>query len=220
MLSHNELKILKNCFLFENVEIDLEELLNSIDFVVSSFQKGEVLFGDNSKSCHLGILLEGKATAVCCGSDKSSLKTFSSGKIFGAASIFCDNGNELFSKIKANTTCKVLFISREGVETIINRNPYVAIKYIEFLSNRVEFLNKRISTFTSNQSVRRLAKYILDNTKDQEIKEINFSSIARSLDISRASFYRAKKEIEKSGGAILDSKKITLINEKILRSFL
>ncbi len=220
MLNQNDIKILKSCFLFEGIKDNLNDLLNSIDFSIASFQKGDVVFGDNSNKRRLGILLEGKATAVCCGGEKSSLKNFSLGEIFGAASIFCGNGNELFSKIMANTSCKVLLISREGVEKIIKRNPQVAIKYIEFLSNRVEFLNKRISTFTSNQSVRRLAKYILDNTINGVCKDINFSSLARSLDISRASFYRAKNELENSGAAILDSKKITLIDEKILRSFL
>ena len=183
------------------------------------YQKDELIFGEEA-SYQLGILLSGKAVAVCSEGDKSALKSFGEGEVFGAAGVFCKDSKSPFSKVKAASSCRVLFLDRGCIEKLIKSNPERAIKYIEFLSCRVEFLNKRIATFTSNQAVRRLAKYILENADFVGNEDISFAALARSLDISRASFYRAKAELEESGAALLDSKKITLLNEDKLRSFL
>ncbi len=223
MLNLNDLKILRGCFLFE--DIDDNELSKLNDFLaaekcsVVKYQKDELIFGKDC-SYQLGILLSGKATAVCSQGDKSALKCFSKGEIFGAAGVFCKDVKTALSRVKAVSSCCILFIGRDCIEKLIKSNTEIAIKYIEFLSNRVGFLNNRIATFTSNQAVRRLAKYILENADSLQNEDISFAALARSLDISRASFYRAKNELEQSGAALLDSKKITLLDEGILRTYL
>ena len=223
MLTLSDFKILRSCFLFEDVGSNelfkLNAFLAAENCKVVQFKKDELIFGE-SGSYQLGILLGGKATAVCSEGDKSALKSFSEGEVFGAAGVFCEETNTCFSKVKAISSCRVLFIGRECIEKLIKSNPERAIKYIEFLSNRVEFLNNRIATFTSNQAVSRLAKYILENADAISEEEISFAALARILDISRASFYRAKNELEEAGAAMLDAKKITLLNEEILRSYL
>ncbi len=223
MLTLNDLKILRGCFLFESVSSDklfqLDDFLTAEKCDVAQYQKDEFIF-DEKSTYRLGILLSGKATAVCSDENKSELKSFSQGEIFGAAGVFCDGAKPTLSKVKADSMCRILFISRDCIEKLIKSYPEIAIKYIEFLSNRIKFLNNRIATFTSSQAVRRLAKYILENAQSLSEGEVNFAGLARSLDISRASFYRAKNELEESGAALLDSKKIVVINEDILKSHL
>ena len=223
MLTLSDFKILRGCFLFEDIGnnelFKLNEFLTAENCSVVKFQKDEYIFDENS-SYQLGILLDGKATAVCSEGDKSALKNFSEGEDFGAAGVFCKDCKNSFSKVKAVSSCRVLFIGRDCIVKLLKCNPERAIKYIEFLSNRIEFLNNRIATFTSNQAVRRLAKYILDNADSLADEEISFAALARSLDISRASFYRARGELEEAGAAVLDSKTITILDKDTLRSFL
>ncbi len=221
MLTLNDLKILKGCFLFEHLQsnelLKLNDFLNSENCSVVQYQKEVSILNDES-NYKLGILLSGKATAVCSEENKSALKSFSQGELFGAAGVFSKDAKTSFPNVKVDSDCRVLLIGRETLEKLIKSNPEIAIKYIEFLSNRVEFLNNRIATFTSSQAVKRLAKYILENV-DANLDDVNFTALARSLDISRASFYRAKNELEESGAARLDSKKITLLNIEKLMSY-
>ena len=222
MLTLSDLKILKSCFLFENFNnnelFSLNDLLKAEKCSVVQYQKDEYIF---DTECHyqLGILLSGRATAVCSEENKGALKSFSQGEIFGAAGVFCKGTKAVLTKIKADSNCRILFMDRNCIEKLIKNNSEIAIKYIEFLSNRVEFLNNRIATFTSNQAVRRLAKYILENSDSICETDVNFAALARSLDISRASFYRAKNELEEAGAALLDSKRITVLNKDKLQSY-
>ena len=221
MLTLNDLKILKDCFLFEHLESNqlfkLNDFLKRENCSVILYQKDEYVFSEES-TYQLGILLSGKATAVCSEENRGSLKSFSQGELFGAAGVFSKNVNSSLPKVKTDSVCRILFIGRSTLEKLIKSDSDIAIKYIEFLSNRVEFLNNRIATFTSSQAVRRLAKYILENA-ESKLDDVNFAALARNLDISRASFYRAKNELEESGAALLDSKKITLLNIEKLRSY-
>lgn len=223
MLTLSDFEILKSCFLFEDMGdfefSKLNDFLKVENCSVAQYKKGEFIFDDDCLYS-FGIILSGKATAVCSQGDKSALKVFSKGDVFGAAGVFCKDAKAIMSRVKATTTCRIIFLNRSSIEKLLKSNPNRAIKYIEFLSNRVEFLNKRIATFTSNQAVSRLAKYILENADSLENQDIGFASLARSLDISRASFYRAKNELEQSGAALLDSKKITILNIDVLKSHL
>jgi len=222
----HDIKILKNCFLFENADMSTEpsykalsDFLDSDDCLVAEFLKGDVIFGTDSTADKLGILLSGKATALCSNDGKGSLKVFCEGELFGAASVFCEADSSSFVKIKAATACRVLYITREGVEKLIYSQPVIAVKYIRFLCDRVEFLNRRISTFTSNQAINRLCKYILGNAKNGVCSDVNFAALARTLDISRASLYRARKELEISGAVLIGSKSITVLDENLLTAF-
>lgn len=212
MLTPSEYGLLKTCFLFSEMKTDdMNTFLTSKACKILEFFKGEVIFGKDEVNKGLGILLKGKAMAACSTEKNSSIKIFSSGEVFGAASVFCQKKNHSFATILANTTCKVLFIEKAGVERLLSENPKTALKYIGFLSERVEFLNCRISTFTSSQVAERLCKYIIEN--ENALSNVNFASLARALDISRASLYRARAELEKTNAVEFGSKSIKIINK-------
>lgn len=217
MLTPSEYKLLENCFLFSE-DLKTEEgqkrknkFLASKDCKILEFSKGEIIFDNNENSNGLGILLRGKAVAACSSNDKGSLKIFGAGEVFGAASVFCENKKQSFARVTANSACRVLFITKEGLKRFLMENPKTAFAYITFLSSRVEFLNRRIKTFTSSQAAERLCKYILEN--EAALAKVNFASLARTLDISRASLYRARGELEKTGAVEFGPKNIKILNK-------
>ena len=215
----SEYKLLQNCFLFSEMRNDdMNAFLMSSECKILEFSKGEVIFGKNEVNNGLGILLKGKAVAACSTEKDSSIKVFGLGEVFGAASVFCEKKNHSFAALLANTACRVLFIDKEGVERLLTENPKTALKYIGFLSERVEFLNRRISTFTSSQAAERLCKYIIEN--ETALENVNFASLARALDISRASLYRARAELEKTNSVEFGSKSIKIINKTELMKVL
>lgn len=67
------------------------------------------------------------------------------------------------------------------------------MRYIEFLSGRVKYLSRKIDVFTAGSAKSRLAFYINEaagGVEGAEIK-VTLASLALSLDIGRASLYRA-----------------------------
>lgn len=222
MLTCSDKLIMKNCFLFSGESDDsLQDFCSSKLCELATFSKGDTLFGEAKSDKNLGLLLDGRATALCSDDGKSSLKSFSAGELFGAASVFCDLKKRPFSKITARSACKVLYISREGVEKLIYEKPERAVEYIRFLSGRVEFLNRRISTFTSKEATERVARFVLDNADtDGVCRAVNSSALAKSLDISRASLYRARSELVNSGVVTIDGRNITVIDRDALENIL
>ncbi len=220
MLSDKEFALLQNCFLFKNESLQaMTELISDPRAAVLSFAKGEIIFGSREHLSQLGFLLSGKATALCSDNGKSSIKIFKSGELFGAAGVFSDTADTSFCKTLALSSCRVLFISRQMVEEILFKNPDRAIEYIRFLSDRVEFLNRRIKTFTSKEALCRVAKYLLQNAaSDGVCRNLNFSALAKSLDISRASLYRARGELVNLKAISIEGKTVTILSRAALEN--
>ncbi len=220
VLNTEELGIIKSSFLFSLLEDDeFNSFLEGEDCFVRSFSKGENIFigGDGEKL--LGILLSGKASALC--SDKGSLKSFSSGDVFGVADVFNQTDGAPYSIMKATSNCRVFFVTKNGVEKLICANPETALKYISFLSDRVAFLNRRISTFTAKEAISRMAKYLLDSCDENFVcKNINFSALAKNLDIGRASLYRVKNELIKLKTITAENKDIIIIDRDALKNII
>ena len=220
MLNAEEMKIIKASFLFSQItDAEFNNFLNGGECHIRDFSKGENIFigGNGEKS--LGVLLLGKATALC--SDKGSLKVFSSGDAFGVADVFNNTSGAPYSIMKATSNCRVFFVTKNGVEKLIRANPETAIKYISFLSDRVAFLNRRISTFTSKEAISRMAKYLLDNCDENFIcKNINFSALAKNLDIGRASLYRVKNELIKLKAISAENKDIIITDRNALKNII
>ncbi len=220
MLNAEELELIRSCFLFSEIsDAELKAFLAEGECSTCSFSKGETVFTAGEDDKKLGILLSGKARAICADKSKGSLRTFFAGNLFGAAGVFCKTGNEPFSKINALGSCKIFFVTRKGVENLIVRNPKCALDYITFLSERVAFLNRRISTFTGGEAVARVAKHLLDTAGEDLIcRNINFSALAKSLDISRASLYRAKNELTEIKAISADNKDIIILDPDALKN--
>lgn len=217
MITTQERAVLNDIFLFEDMsDSEADAFFGGWHCELASFNKGESLFSEDEK--RLGVLLSGKAVALPSEDSRGALRSFSAGELFGAAAIFCDDGRPPFSLIVAKTACRVLFISREGVEALFLKEPRRAIEYIRFLSGRVEFLNRRIGTFTSPEASVRLARYILKTSERGVCRNINFTALAKTLGISRASLYRAKNELIELNAISVEGRTITLLDTEALNN--
>ena len=211
MLNKEEITLLQNCFLFtDSSSEDIAAFLDCPHSSICYFKRGEQIFGKEHKG-ELGILLSGRATASADKEQRSALRQFAKGDLFGAASVFCETPD--FSKIIALTSVNVLYIDQDGVEKLLTSSPERAMAYIKFLAGRVEFLNRKIHTFTSLDSLIRVAGYIKENADREGVLQIdNYSALAKSLGIGRASLYRAKAELIKEKVISADKKSIKVLS--------
>lgn len=147
----------------------------------------------------LGIILQGSATVRRLNDigDSITIRTISSGELFGAASVFGDWKDGMSSIISA-TSCDVLYISEEEFCDIINLYPQISLNYITYLSDRIRFLNQKLDAFTAKSTEERLYEYLLSQSDTNGNVNLNFgmAELARRLNVGRTSIYRDIASLE------------------------
>ena len=135
--------------------------------------------------------------------------------IFGAATVFFSE-REAVSTVFAKTKCRILFIERSVLETVMKNDFAVASAYIAFLSEKICFLNRKISGFTAKSADSALAGYLLRSADENGELAVNMSRIASTLDIGRTTLYRAVDVLKAEGAIAYDGKKMQILDRKIL----
>ncbi len=174
---------------------------------IRRFAKGDTVFSDSNGEKCIGIILTGRATVK---KEHIIISQLKSGDIFGAVTLY--NKSEHFvNTIVAKTDCTTAFISKEGVEYLIESNSRFSKKYIEYLSDRIYFLNSKIKAYTTPEAENKLFNYLNGISDGGEVKlEIKMTELAGLLNLSRASLYRAFDELQTSGKIIKNGKNIIL----------
>ena len=208
--------ILRETDIFANMSERTAEILDSLDEAVFSAGQTIVDADDFDSFRGLGVMLAGKACVYGKGSDKNVLlNRLGTSDIFGAATVFFSE-HEAVSAVFAQTKCRILFIERSILETIIQNDFAVASAYIAFLSERICFLNRKIIGFTARSADAALAGYLLRAADEKGELSVNMSRIASTLDIGRTTLYRAVDLLKADGSVAYDGKKMRILNRELL----
>ncbi|MBQ9827570.1 MAG: Crp/Fnr family transcriptional regulator [Lachnospiraceae bacterium] len=201
---------MKDFFLFKDLaENEKEAVIKSLP-EPSVFLKGDVICGSGN-GC-IGIMEEG--TAKCfvknCG---VVMRTFKEGDIFGVTDLFGDND---VSTIVASSRCSVIFLERSAFQELLRNNPGFSMNYIRFLTDRICFLNRKISLYSMDDAEHKVYAHLLSISDDNgTARPGNMSLLARTLGIGRTSLYRAvealeNKDIISRDGKIYSIKELSL----------
>ena len=212
----NNAEILRNTDIFASMSDETETILCALPETV--FSAGETIVdAENFDSFRgLGVLLSGKACVYGKGRDKQVLlNRLSESDIFGAATVFFSE-REAVSTVSAKTKCRILFIERNVLETVMKNDFAVASAYIAFLSEKICFLNRKISGFTAKSADSALAGYLLRAADENGELAVNMSRVASTLDIGRTTLYRAVEILKTEGAIAYDGKKMQILNREIL----
>ena len=109
-----------------------------------------------------------------------------------------------------------IVISAESVKALLEKDKQIMFNYIQFLSQRIRILNKRISCFTAGNSEKRLYFFLEGLANEDKIVDLDISmkTLCEMLDIGRASLYRAFEKLEKDNLILKEGKKITILGEQ------
>lgn len=214
--------LLEGLFLFRNISQEVvDAVYNSPACECVEFFSGEMVFTQNQYRRSLGIVVSGELRATKNGANTIIiLNSFSQGGVFGAAGLFSDMEGYV-SEIQAIRKSKVLFLSEELLHSLFMAMPVAAENYIRYLSGRIRFLNNRIDSFTGGSAERRVAVFLLDAASKAgkaDIRlSITFTNLAESLNIGRASLYRAMDSLVDAGLISRNGKEISVLNVAGLR---
>jgi len=199
----------KNSILKNANEKNIRAAFENDSFFDAEYHAGEIILSPNSSIRSVGLILRGKVVAEPCGGD-AMLRVLCADDMFGIANLYADN--EPFpSIIRAKTSANILFLDAERFKWLIESDSSALRAYLSFMSKKIVYLNKKISTLTAGSAEKKLALFISENQCDgQYICDISMSSLAEMLSVGRASLYRAMDMLEQSGIIIRDGKFISI----------
>lgn len=209
------MKDLENLFLLKGLGKDQKEEIIKLFGNTVRFKKGEIIYSKDSFSNAIGYIIKGKATAVTDNNDNIHLRTFEKGACFGAASIF--GGNEHYvSTVTAKTDLEILFITEKMLKKIFLKYPETATNYIEFLSDKIRFLNTKLSVISCQNADDTVLKYLLGNIdKNNTVVLKSMTLLASGLGLSRATLYRSLDSLQEKGVILRENNTVKVIkNEK------
>ena len=208
--------ILRKTDIFANMSDETEKTLAALD--ETAFSAGETIVDadDFGSFKGLGVLLSGKACVYGKGSDRPVLlNRLEEADVFGAATVFFSE-REAVSTVSAKTKCRILFIEREILETVMKNDFAVASAYIAFLSEKICFLNRKITGFTAKSADSALAGHLLRSADENGELAVNMSRVASTLGIGRTTLYRAVELLKTDGAIAYDGKKMRILDREIL----
>ncbi len=196
-------------------EIIRQILSNQVTTV--NYSANEKIYTNRNFKKAIGLVLSGKIKIFRQGNGSQVLiNTLQSGSIFGVAALF--GAKDVFvTEIISSTVSSVLFISAEACEHLIRTNSGFAFSYISFLSDRIRFLNKRISELSASNTERKFAKYL---SESENSPALTMKQLASFLGIGRATLYRMIDSFSEDGLIAKDGKNIIVLDKKKLEKLI
>jgi CRP-like cAMP-binding protein len=215
----NEIKkILSSLFLFNSVsDYELEQICGEITPEIKKFKHGEKIYSPYEFEKKLGFVLSGECSVERIKQKGSNvpLNLLCTGDSFGIMAVL-SKAEEFPTVVIAKKESKILFISETDALHLMNSYSTVAMNVINFLAKKIEFLNKKVATFSSDTVEEKLASLLLLRANEAGADEFVFNAkkSAEAINIGRASLYRAISSLSLAGLIILDNKKIIILDRK------
>ncbi|MBR3767009.1 MAG: Crp/Fnr family transcriptional regulator [Clostridia bacterium] len=220
-MKKTDLAALEKCKVFAGTDEALKaELLGSQKYEIKTYKKGETVFSpENFRKC-LAVILKGRAE-VWKLTEKGTLfmSELTGGNIFGMSNLFYDK-EDFPTTVSAKENLRILFITKEQLNSLFFRYPVIFENYLNILSNKIHFLNEKIESISSTDAASALRAYLLDRAKksgsDTFSLPVSYQKLSSILSIGRTSVYRAFDELTKEGFLKKNGKVITITerNEK------
>ena len=96
---------------------------------------------------------------------------------------------------------------------MMQRDPRITKNYISYLSQRILFLNEKISVLSAGTAEERLKLLLLQRGS----LKCSMTSLSQELNLGRASLYRAIASLESKGIIRQEKNSIVILDDKGLR---
>ncbi len=175
------------------------------------FAKGETIYDSALARRALALVLEGQVRVL---HGRVVMNDLGPGDVFGAAALF--GGEEPYpSQVVAVTRCRIVFIEQEQVSALMAAYPRVGENYVRFLSDRIRFLNTRLSALTAGQTDDRLWRFLLTHRDERGAVRLpgGMTELAEALGMGRTSLYRSLEQLTAAGKIRRQGKEIMVMEE-------
>ena len=212
-------EILSKSFLFKGLDSKtLTGIIEANQPKIYSYKRNDLIYPNQNPEEAVGFIIQGKCEIRKPRTDsrKTVINILSPGDSFGILSVFSDDNFP--TEIYATVNSTVLFFSKAQINDFVNSYSQISANIITFLAERVNFLNRKIATFSAKSVESKLASFIVDECERQSSDTIiiNAKKTSEEIGAGRASVYRALSSLQDSGLIIFTNKQIQVINKKEL----
>lgn len=208
------MSVFDNLFLLNGLSSDDKEAIISLFDETIIFKKGELIYSGDSFLRAIAVIVKGKAVAVTNNERKLVMKELPAGSCFGAAAVFGHNKSYV-SRVTAQSDTEICFIKESVLTEIFKKYPRTAVNYITFLSDRIRFLNNKLSVISGSDAEDTVLKYLTSSSDSNGYAAIpvSMTMLAKMLGLGRASLYRSLDALEQSGNIIRENNRIKVIKK-------
>jgi CRP/FNR family transcriptional regulator, dissimilatory nitrate respiration regulator len=220
------IETLKQCYLFKGTsEAELERFLSSNLYRIKSYDKEEYALYANDPCNDLPLLISGIVRGEM--SDLSGkmvkIEDIAAPAVLASAFIFGPQ-NKYPVDVIANEPSKILFIPKDALMKIFSNYPSILKNFLDDISNRAQFLTRKIRFLTFRTIREKLAYYFLElshkNQSDNFILPMTQTKLADFFGVTRPSLARTLSElvkenmieIERNSAKIVDKRKLLKIS--------
>ncbi len=209
----NTKEMLKSTFLFRGIsDEEIGLALSSISGTTVAFSRGDLIYSSDSNESKVGFILDGRCEVRHSKGEGAAavLNVLTESDSFGILSVLSEK--EFPTQIFATKNSTILFIDKQELLEIVNNSSQIAMNLIEFLANRISFLNEKIATFSGTRVEDRLALHLVLESKRLGALTFPFNckKCSEAINAGRASVYRALASLEAEGLISLVDKKINI----------
>lgn len=217
--------ILEKSLLFNGLKSsEIEYLLDKIPHSIKRFRKNELLAvsGDNVNGAM--ILIEGNLHGEMLDFSGNSLKIEELSPPQMVAAAFLYGKKSLFPvNLSALSDGKLLFIPKSDFTHMLARNPKVLNNYLNIVSNKAQFLSRKIN-FLNFKTIREKVAFFLLQNHSPDLKTIyikqNQTTLAELFGVARPSLARTIGEMQREGIFVWKKREVEITNLPLLKKTL
>lgn len=221
------IEILEKSQLFKGLKSkEIDEIINNFG-VLLDFQKDEFVFSKGEKPEYMFILLSGSITVFSedINGKRELLSTFTEpGVLFAEVYLYLEKENHHFYAI-SNENTKLFAISKRFFDELIDiNNKYakqIVENYLNILSEKLYFFNKKIRIMSGFSLRQKLARFIIENVDDnlEFESKYNREELADYLGVTRPSVSRELNNMQKENLIEVSRSKYKILNLEELNNY-
>lgn len=210
---------LKNVKIFKDIQKEhLEVLLLELKYKVKKIDKNEVIAFRGDEIEDLIIVAMGNVYTEMqkLNGDSIVVDRLSEGDVLAGAFIF-GKDNRFPVDVIASSESELIYISKEEIIKMFQLNEKLLQNYLGVISNKTQFLSKKIWFSFTNKSINnKLIAYLLNNMNrnNQVLLQNSMKEIAQMFGVARPSLSRVLKEFIDEGIIIRKEKNLLEIPSK------
>ena len=198
----------------------VKKYFNDESLLLRELSPNTVAYSSQSSAIQVAIILEGSARVYTGeGDEKALIRTLNTGDIFGIANLY-DAKDPFPTRIITATHARILFIEGSAFKTFIENDKVANKNYIRFLSKKIIYLNRKLTTLTAGSAEKKLASHIYEHQVDGIFSVSSLSELAKVLQMGRASLYRSIDSLIESRIIDRAGKTFTIKNHNALKNYI
>jgi len=195
-----------------------------IDYQIREYNKGDMIARQGDKCKGLYLLIKGgvKTDMIAENGTLLNIETIKATKPLASAFIFA-KASAFPVDVTAMEKSSILFVSREEILKIFQKDENILLKYLQFNSEKTKFLSEKIQMLSLKTIRAKLAHYILNLHSEEQLAHSgsfkitmknNQTELAAYFGVTRPSLARELSGMARDGLITINKKMVTITNLK------